>query len=311
MISVAMATYNGAKYLIEQLESIRNQTYKVDEIIVVDDCSNDNTIELINEYIEKYPECNLKVYENSENLGYKRNFHRALSLCKGEIVFLCDQDDIWMENKVEVMSKVLKEHPEVGVVSSAFIQMDGDGNNETPKTVYSRKLVKGELACVPIEDLIFHNISQGCSMAVRSDIKDLFLENFSEEIPHDWAMNIIAAMKKKCYYLNEYLFCYRIHDKNTIGLSDNLTLEKKNTLEIRIHDAMQALKVIGLIQCVDKSYYDNNAKLKEMSSFAVLHVKNLKEKRFFSLLLQNFNVHYKKLKSFRGRILDLFFVLNK
>ena len=171
--------------------------------------------------------------QNETNLGYKKNFYKAISLCNGDITFLCDQDDCWFDNKVEKMCGLLEQHPEIGVVSSAFIQMDGQGNKGERKSAYQRKLVDGELVCVPIEDLVFHNISQGCAMAMRKEIKELFLKQFNDTIPHDWLINVIAGMQKKCYYWNVPMFFYRIHDNNTIGLNDSMAFKKKNTMEVR------------------------------------------------------------------------------
>ena len=311
MISVAMTTYNGAQYIIEQLDSIRLQTRKVDEIVIIDDGSSDETMELVRNYADKYPEFGIRLEQNETNLGYKKNFQKAISLCKGDITFLCDQDDCWFDNKVEKMCGLLEEHPEIGIVSSAFIQMDGQGNKGERKSVYQRKLTDEALVCVPIEDLIFHNISQGCAMAMRKDIKDAFLTHFDETIPHDWIINVIAGMQKKCYYWNVPMFFYRIHDNNTIGLNDSMAFKKKNTMEVRTNDARQALKVLEFIEKVDKVFYSENSLLKKAKGFSFKHVKNLEERNFVGLFFQTFNPYYRKLKTFRGRILDLFFVLNK
>ena len=311
MISVAMTTYNGAQYIIEQLESIRLQTRNVDEIVIVDDGSSDNTMELLQEYMNKYPECEIRLEQNEVNLGYKRNFQKAIFLCQGDITFLCDQDDCWIENKVEKMCGVLEEHPEIGVLSSAFIQIDSEGNKGERKSAYQRKMSGGALVCVPIEDLIFHNISQGCAIVIRKDIKEAFLKHFDETIPHDWIINVIAGMKKKCYYWNVPMFFYRIHDNNTIGLNDSMAFKKKNTMEVRTKDARQALKVLEFIEKVDSVFYSENSWLKKAKGFSYRHVKNLETQNFIGLLFQNFNPYYKKLKTLRGRILDLFFVLNK
>jgi len=311
MISVAMTTYNGAQYIIEQLDSIRLQTRKVDEIVIIDDGSSDNTMEIVRNYADKYPECRICLDQNETNLGYKKNFQKAISLCNGDITFLCDQDDCWFEDKVEKMCAVLEQYPEVGVLSSSFVQMDGEGNKGERKSAYRRKMSDRELVCVPIEDLVFHNISQGCAMAMKKDIKDAFLEWFDDTISHDWIINVIAGMEKKCYYWNVPMFFYRIHDNNTIGLNDNMALKKKNTMEVRAKDARQALKVLKFIEKVNSVFYDENSWLKNAKGFSLKHVKNLEERRFIHLLFQNFNPCYKKLKTFRGRILDLFFVLNK
>ena len=311
MISVAMATYNGIEYIEEQLESIRNQTRKVDEIVVVDDCSSDDTVQFLCDYAKTYPECNIQLVQNESNLGYKKNFHKAMSLCQGDIVFLCDQDDSWFENKVEMMCGLLEEYPEIGVISSSFVQMDGIGSIGEQKSAYQRNMSQGEIVSVPIEDLVFHNISQGCAMAIRKEIKEAFCEYFDETISHDWIINVIAAITKKCYYWNEPMFYYRIHDHNTIGLNDNMALKKKNTIEVRTKDACQALCVLNFIEKIDKVFYSENSWLKKAKGFSLKHVKNLEERRFIGLLFQNFNPCYRKLKTFRGRILDLFFVLNK
>ena len=311
MISVAMTTYNGAQYIIEQLDSIRLQTRKVDEIVIIDDGSSDQTMELVRNYADKYPECGIRLEQNETNLGYKKNFQKAISLCNGDITFLCDHDDCWFDNKVEKMCGLLEEHPEVGVVSSAFIQMDGQGNKGERKSAYHRKIADEVLVCVPIEDLIFHNISQGCAMAMRRDIKNVFVKYFDETIPHDWIINVIAGMKKKCYYWNVPMFFYRIHDNNTIGLNDSMAFKKKNTMEVRTKDARQALKVLEFIEKVDDVFYSENSLLKKAKGFSFKHVKNLEERNFVGLFFQTFNPCYRKLKTFRGRILDLFFVLNK
>ena len=311
MISVAMTTFNGARYITEQLDSIRLQTRTVDEIVIVDDGSSDNTVELVRAYADMYPECLIRLEQNETNLGYKKNFYKAISLCQGDITFLCDQDDIWFEDKVEKMCCVMEEHPEVGVLSSSFIQMDGRGNQGEQKSAYQRKMTEGDLVCVPIDDLVFHNISQGCAMAMRRDIKDSFLKQFDETIPHDWIINIVAAISKKCYYWNVPMFFYRIHDNNTIGLNDNMAFEKKNTMEVRTKDASQAQKVLEFIEKVDNMYYSGNSWLKMAEEFSSNHIQFLQERKILGLLFQNLNPCYRKLKTFRGRILDLFFVLNK
>ena len=311
MISVAMTTYNGERYVEGQLESIRKQTRSVDEIVVVDDGSSDSTVDIVRDYACKYPKLGIRLEQNNATLGYKKNFYKAISLCQGDITFLCDQDDCWFENKVEKMCGLLDEHPEIGVVSSAFVQMDGVGNKGEKKSAYRKNMSEDELICVPIDDLIFHNISQGCAMAMRREIKELYLQHFDATLPHDWAINVVASMTKKCYYWNVPMFFYRIHDHNTIGLNDNMILKQKNTMEVRTRDARQALDVLNHIEKVDRVFYGENSWLKRAREFSFKHVKNLEDRNFVGLLVQNLNPCYRKLKTFRGRILDLFFVLNK
>lgn len=125
-ISLVMATYNGAKYLNEQLDSIKNQTLKLDEVIIVDDVSTDDTSYLVEKYISNH-QLNWMFIKNEKNLGYKGNFKKGLAHARGDVIFLCDQDDIWHLDKVERMVEVLNHHPEIKTLASSFNFVDGQG----------------------------------------------------------------------------------------------------------------------------------------------------------------------------------------
>jgi len=98
-ISVVMATYNGEKYLREQIDSIIAQTYPVSELIIQDDCSTDGTVDVVRQYLEKYPF--IKFFVNEQNVGYNENFRRAAMHATGDYVAFSDQDDIWFPQKLE------------------------------------------------------------------------------------------------------------------------------------------------------------------------------------------------------------------
>ena len=115
MNSVAMCTYNGEKYIKEQLESIIHQTLPPDEIIICDDGSNDHTISAIKETMRVWRGSWMLV-QNEKNLGYKKNFQKAISLCQGDIIYLSDQDDVWDLHKMELMNQIFVECPEVVTV---------------------------------------------------------------------------------------------------------------------------------------------------------------------------------------------------
>lgn len=100
LISIAIATYNGEKYLKEQLDSIYAQTYKNIEVVVTDDCSTDKTVEILDKYAKTH---GLKYFVNEKNLGFVKNFEKAMTLCKGKFVALADQDDIWEKNKIQIL----------------------------------------------------------------------------------------------------------------------------------------------------------------------------------------------------------------
>ena len=126
-VSLVMAVYNGEKYLIEQLDSIRKQTYLIDEVILIDDVSTDNSYELIHQYIDGYKLINWKLIKNENNLGYRKNFKKGLEIVDGDIIFLSDQDDRWHLNKIEVMVEKMSQSNILSLASS-FNFMDQDGN---------------------------------------------------------------------------------------------------------------------------------------------------------------------------------------
>ena len=105
MISIAMTSFNGEKYIQAQIDSILSQTIKDFEFIICDDCSTDNTREILNEYSKN--DKRVRLFFNETNLGFKKNFEKAISLCKGDYVALSDQDDIWLPNHLEVLQKII------------------------------------------------------------------------------------------------------------------------------------------------------------------------------------------------------------
>ena len=129
-ISVAMCTYNGERYIAEQIRSILEQTQKPDEILICDDLSSDETRNILTKFASNNPV--IKLFFNENNLGFVKNFEKAISLCSGEIVFLSDQDDVWKKNKIEEMIKIFHQFPKISYVFS-----NADAFNENEKLSYT------------------------------------------------------------------------------------------------------------------------------------------------------------------------------
>src|SRR5580698_4535990 len=100
LVSIALCTYNGEKFLAAQLDTLIAQTYKNLEVIAVDDCSTDSTYDILKTYAAKYPW--FRIYQNAQNLRFLKNFQVAVSYCKGDLIALCDQDDLWHPEKIEM-----------------------------------------------------------------------------------------------------------------------------------------------------------------------------------------------------------------
>lgn len=212
MISIAIATYNGDKFLREQLESIYNQSLVPDEVVVSDDCSTDNTIAILQEYKEVY---GLKFYVNSQNLGFTKNFEKAISMCSGEYVLISDQDDIWLPDKIRTIYNALREkerqypnHP--GLICSHTINIDEMGN----------ELVRTETKEKGWDYLLYGHFTQGCTIIMNRQLINLTLP-FPDDIMYDVYIGMVAAMCGFWYNIGLPLVKYRTHANNVMNRIDN------------------------------------------------------------------------------------------
>jgi glycosyltransferase involved in cell wall biosynthesis len=221
-ISVALCTYNGEKYLQEQIESILAQSVSPDEIVICDDNSKDSTVQVLNALEKKYPSI-IKIYQNKINLGFIKNFEKAFSLCKGEIIFFSDQDDTWHKDKILKFLNVFQANPDCSYVFSNAKAVNETGE-ELGYTLWGNIKFDAEAQKQFAEDkqrkiLLKHNVVQGAAMAVRSSVKQIVLP-FSESFFHDhWiALTLSMAYNNPGILLNESLLNYRMHSEQSLGL---------------------------------------------------------------------------------------------
>lgn len=311
MISVAMAVFNGEKYIREQLDSIFSQTRPVDEIVIVDDGSTDDTVKIIRETAKSHPEIRLVL--NEKNLGYKQNFCKAMSLVQGDITFLCDQDDKWEPEKVQVMMRIFEENTNVQVLASSFMFMDSDSipfkvepkKGMSNNNMYLKEVSERALVSVTFEEFCSHNYFQGCSMALTREIREQFIEKFTDRIPHDWLIALIGSRNQGFFFLNRPLFCYRIHESNTIGVPEG----RKNEEWVRLQTARDVINAMTVVHDIFPEYWHDHPECRERLAFSQEHLEALINRSVSALLRQNMNPYYWELKRFRARIMDLFFVI--
>jgi glycosyltransferase involved in cell wall biosynthesis len=215
LVSIAVCTYNGEKFLIEQLDSLLGQSYRNIEIIVVDDCSKDHTLNILKQYEEKNP--NFKVYQNDQNLGYIKNFEKAISLCNGDYIALCDQDDIWDPSKIELQL--------AGIGSNALIYHDSEFIDDRGLSLDKKKsdilnMYRGE-SSVPF--LFFNCVSGHACLFNRKLIP--YCLPFPKEVFHDRWLAFTAANNGGIAYLNKTLVKYRQHENTDTNI---LKINKEN-----------------------------------------------------------------------------------
>ena len=211
-VSIAMATYNGEKYLQEQLDSFLAQTRLPDELVITDDCSADNTLAIIEKFAASAP-FEVRWGRNEENLGYTGNFNKALMKATGDLVFLSDQDDVWFPEKLERMERYALEDPEALVVMNDAALTD-HALNDTGLT----KL--GQIATAGMSDSSF---VMGCCAAVRRELLELCLPIPAGYMGHDnWIVEMAEGVGRKRVF-RDVLQCYRRHDENESQFIANRT----------------------------------------------------------------------------------------
>lgn len=226
--SIAMTAHNSGSYLLEQLDSLKNQTRPADEVIIVDDASTDGTPGRIQDYIS---ENNLdwKLVCSSNGLGYIKAFQKAISLCTHNVIFLCDHDDHWHEDKVEMMMQVFESNPEVSGLACSWQTMDEQSRITSPRHQNLLDFpVEKRLTHLHYRDLSIGNIGMGCSMAFTRDICQQYLENYPDlQLPHDYALAAISVLHGGLYFLNTTLLTYRVHSSNTLGFKGKRDWESR------------------------------------------------------------------------------------
>lgn len=208
LISIAMATYNGEKFLSKQLDSIFSQTYENIEVIVCDDASTDKTVDILKDYSKKYS--NLKYYINQKRLGVVKNFEKALSLSNGDFIALSDQDDIWLPDKLDILYKNIEDN--LIILSDAYIIDDYDN------IIYDSFIdyIKVDKS-TNFVSFLFGSRFPGCTFLINRKLLDYALP-FPNSIPyHDWWLNLIASKIGKVKFLDNKLTYYRLHGNNTTG----------------------------------------------------------------------------------------------
>jgi glycosyltransferase involved in cell wall biosynthesis len=201
LISVALCTYNGEKYIKEQLESIIGQSYKNLEIIIVDDASTDETFDIISTYAKS--DSRIKCYRNEANLGFNRNFEKAVTLTSGDYIAISDQDDVWLPNKLQL----LLDH--IGSNWLIFSNSSYRGNSKQGLLLNDFKLP------ADYKGILLRNYVTGHTALLRREFLNYALP-FPQKGYYDWWMGFVALYHNKITFYDEVLTYYRIHSESVI-----------------------------------------------------------------------------------------------
>jgi glycosyltransferase involved in cell wall biosynthesis len=214
-VDVAMATYNGSAYVLEQIKSIEEQSFKEIKVHVSDDKSSDDTVTILSEReIVSYVEV------NDVNLGPSQNFWKALSLCKSDYVAFCDQDDTWRSDKIELlMERILLIENEKGKLHPILVYSDLTLVDRDHKLLSNSFFgTTGKTAgCSDPRDFIVSNHIPGCTMLMNRALIDRAGTLPLDVRMHDWWIAMIASLTGTMSYVDAALINYRQHDNNAVG----------------------------------------------------------------------------------------------
>ena len=244
-ISVALATYNGAKFLDEQLFSIINQTLPPKEIIIIDDCSRDNTVQIIEKFQKDYPF--IKLFVNDENRGPVATFEIAISKCSCNYIALCDQDDIWELNKLELSLDELKEIEDENMPSIVFtdLQMINSEGSLDGTTFWESQGLNP--AKMDFYRTLFLNSVTGCTLVFNKRMGDELVNIPKGVEMHDYWIMLIALGLGRSKSLPFPTVKYRNHE-NSVTVKDSISYIKR------------IKKFINILFRSDKDYMESNFK---------------------------------------------------
>lgn len=250
-ISVALCTYNGAKYLQQQLDSIATQTRPPDELVACDDASNDETVAILKRFAEKaaFP---VQIFENEANLGLVKNFERAVEKCTGDIIALSDQDDVWMPEKLERFERVFATEPETGLVFCDATVTDEELKPTGWKLwdmTFRRRDRKRFTDGRAVEVLLEYNVVTGAAMAFRSRFRDAILPipKLTDFI-HDGWISLAVATRSRIRFVDEPLIKYRQHPDQQLGAGlAKWKMARKRRHNAYIENRLLALERLGEI----------------------------------------------------------------
>lgn len=265
MIDILLSTYNGEKYLREQLDSLFVQTNKDFKVLIRDDCSNDKTLRIIEEYKNIYSD-KIQIIDNKGiNLGSSRSFFELLRHSHSEFIVFCDQDDIWISDKLDLLMQFYNENrfrPDKPVlIHTAATVVDKHLNVLKDQTVFFNKNKCGMEHSLIWQ--IFQNDVTGCTAMINSAMRDILNRiDFSqcEIIQHDWLLALIAYLNDAKLYLPAETVKYRQHEGNVVGV-------KRQGFFRRMH--------LKLLDGISYKYYDHVATLLKCDCIEDAKIKNL------------------------------------
>lgn len=239
-LSVVISTYNGAQYIQNQLESLKKQERPADEVLIFDDCSKDNTVEIVQNYINNNNlSSKWKITVNRENKGWRKNFIDGIGLATGDLIFPCDQDDYWHSDKLLKMSNIMEKYPEINVLACDYREVFEDGKTHIGSFKPDHKLKK-----IDLYNNYMLNKLPGCTYCVNKKIAQASQQYWEKGYPHDALLWRLGLFSDALYVYTEDLIDWRKHSTSAFAKEVRELKTKKVKYEwietaYRLNDSME------------------------------------------------------------------------
>lgn len=302
-VSVVLSTYNGTRYLREQLDSLLAQTWLPDRIVICDDCSSDGTPDIVRRYVDDHGDLpvEFELSVNERNIGWEANFRKMIAGSGDDYIFPCDQDDIWEPRKIARMVEVMEALPDLDLLACSVMPFYEEGSQRSDAASNQAEGDDRVEAETLAADFMYI-LRPGCSYCVRGSFVQRILPYWKENYPHDATLWRLAVLEGGAAVLNERLVRFRRH-------AGNASDRRRQTREDRIADIEYYIDFVAHARCfadndcrccdaavslLDECGYWLDARMKLLTtrkpSAAMVCVKN---RRFY--------------KSGRGLVLDMLF----
>lgn len=243
-VSVAMCTYNGEKYLSEQLQSVAAQTIEPHQVVVCDDGSTDHTVQILEDFARTVP-FQVSIFRNTANLGYTKNFEKAIGLCDGDVIALSDQDDIWYPEKLEALCSILEEDRNIGAVfSDADLINSQSGTSRGTlwkKYRFNSKQQHRFQETGALEVLLQRAVVTGMTLIFRADLRDKLLP-IPSSWEHDGWLAFILVLTSRLEFTRERLVKYRLHESQQISVPEPQVKKLSRFFHGGISDSLNAMR---------------------------------------------------------------------
>jgi glycosyltransferase involved in cell wall biosynthesis len=309
MISIAMAAYNGEKYIKEQIDSILNQTFQDFELIVCDDCSADSTWSILQEYEQR--DKRILCYLNEKNLGFNKNFEKAIGLCKGEYIAISDQDDIWTTDHLAVLLENIGNNL-ICCGDSMLVNENGECIYKHSEIFDNKILINTSAEQKVLRILYASNLFAGACMLIRKKGLQVMLPIPDSIRFYDAWFALYACVKSALIYIPNIVRYYRQHSSNAAGKHEKYTsryLFKHFSSIIKYKSSDRPYCCIELL----KRYKDMNREMKVILLSAEDYFRN-KSNNFYRIkylpfFIKNFPYIYltKSKKMFFLRLIQYIF----